>query len=41
VWDTRNSNGLQLSSGMYLYRFTAKGLSGKSETFVRPMMFLK
>lgn len=41
VWDTRNGQGLQLGSGLYFYRFTARGASGRTETVVRSMMLLR
>ena len=41
TWDGRNSFGLQVSSGVYFYRFEATGASGRSFSSMKKMLFLK
>ena len=41
VWDGTNDNGIQLASGMYIYRLEASDVSGRSSVLSRKMLFLK
>lgn len=41
VWDARNNSGRQLSSGVYFYRMTATGASGKSYQAMQKMVLMK
>ncbi len=41
TWDGRNSAGSPVSSGVYFYRFEAKGASGKDYGNLKKMLFLK
>ena len=41
VWNIRNYAGNELSSGVYFYRFTAVGASGKSFVDQRKMLLLR
>jgi beta-glucanase (GH16 family) len=41
TWDGRDADGNHISSGVYVYRFTAKGASGKTYTSLKKMMMLK
>jgi hypothetical protein len=40
-WDGRNSSGLTVGSGVYVYRLEATGSSGKKFSSLRKMIFLK
>jgi flagellar hook assembly protein FlgD len=41
TWDGHNSRGTPVGSGVYFYRFEAKGASGKKFTDLKKMLFLK
>ena len=41
VWDAKNSHGLSLASGLYIYRIEAVGNDGKEFIQTMKMMFLK
>jgi len=41
TWDSRSDKGLLLSSGVYFYRLTAKGVSGRTYGDLKKMMSLK
>jgi len=41
TWDSRSDNGLVLSSGVYFYRLTAEGVSGRKYGDLKKMMLLK
>ncbi|HQU71145.1 MAG: T9SS type A sorting domain-containing protein [Calditrichaeota bacterium] len=41
TWDGRNEAGMPVASGVYLYRLTANGQSGKHFSETRKMLFLK
>ena len=41
TWEGRNNFGSQVSSGVYFYRFEAKGTSGQTFSTLKKMLFLK
>ena len=41
TWDGKNNFGNQVSSGVYFYRFEAKGNSGQNFATLKKMLFLK
>jgi len=41
VWEAKDNTGKQLSSGVYFYRMTANGVSGKSYNAMQKMVLMK
>ena len=41
TWNGRNNFGLQVSSGVYFYRFEARSVSGHTFASLKKMLFLK
>ena len=41
IWDAKNSNGVSLASGLYIYRIEAVATDGKEFIQTMKMMFLK
>ena len=41
VWNSRDADGVQLTSGIYLYKLTASGVNGKEFQDIKKMILLK
>jgi len=41
VWNSSNTNGVKLSSGIYFYKLNATGMNGKEFSNIRKMVLLK